>query len=398
MSQADGQKTVIAGAVRTPFGRFGGALKDLSASDLGGVVIRELLRQSRLDGRHVDHVVMGMAIQAGAGQNPARQAALKAGLPVEVPADTVNKVCASGLRAVNLADALIRSGEARVVVAGGMESMSNAPFLVPGARWGLRLGDARLVDAAVYDGLWCHFGHCHMGVYGSDVAAEFAISREEQDRWAYRSHMRAIEAWEKGRFRDEVVPVRVPQPKGEPVLFEKDESLRPDTSLEKLASLKPVFREDGTVTAGNAPGLNDGAAALLVMSEQRAKELGLEPLAVVVAQGQASSEPRYLHTVPYLSAEAAMRKAGVSSEAVDLFEINEAFAAVTLTSIKLGGYDPDRVNVDGGAVAIGHPVGASGARILAHLVYALRARGGGYGVAAICSGGGQGEATVVRVG
>ncbi len=398
-----GTPTVVVSAVRTPFGKLGGALKDLSAVDLGALVIAEAVRRAglaeraRRGGLPVDAVVMGLVIQAGAGQNPARQAAIRAGLPVEVPADVVNKVCASGLRAVNVADLMIRCGEAGAVVAGGMESMSNAPYLLPGARWGLRLGDGRVVDANVHDGLWCAFGGCHMGTYGSRVAAEFGITREEQDAWAYRSHVRAVAAAREGRFAEEIMPVEIPGRDG-PALVTADEAPRPDTSLEKLAALKPVFESDGTITAGNAPGVNDGAGALVLMSSERARALGLEPLAEIVSQGQASREPPYLHTVPYLSAEQALCKAGLTRDDVALWEINEAFAAVTLTSIKLGGYDPEKVNVDGGAVALGHPIGASGARILMHLIYALRRRGGGYGVAAICSGGGQGEATVVRVG
>ncbi len=399
-----GMRTVVVSAVRTPFGKLGGTLRSLSAVDLGAGVIAEAVRRAglaeraTLGGLPVDYVIMGMVIQAGAGQNPAHRAALRAGLPVEVPADVINKVCASGLRAANLADLMIRTGEAGTVVAGGMESMSNAPHLLPGVRWGLRLGDGRVVDANVQDGLWCEFGGCHMGTYGSRVAAEFGVTREEQDAWAYRSHVRAVAAAREGRFDEEIVPVEIPGGKEGPVRVTADESPRPDTSPEKLAALKPAFEPEGTVTAGNAPGLNDGAAALVLMSRERAQALGLEPLATIVSQGQVSQEPPYLHTVPYLSAEQALRKAGLTRDDVALWEINEAFAAVTLTSIKLGGYDPERVNVDGGAVALGHPIGASGARILMHLIYALRRRGGGYGVAAICSGGGQGEATVVRVG
>ncbi|MDI3317641.1 MAG: acetyl-CoA C-acetyltransferase [Bacillota bacterium] len=390
-------ETVILSGARTPFGRFGGALRDVPAVELGAVAIRGALERGGARGEQVDYVFMGMVLQAGAGQIPSRQAAWRAGIPWEVPSDTVNKVCASGLRAANLADALIRLGEASLVVAGGMESMSGAPFLVQGARWGLRMGDGQLVDVAVHDGLTCPFGGVHMGVYGSEVAAEFGVGREEQDAWAYRSHVRALAAIDDGRMGEEVVPVTVPQRKGDPLRVTTDEGPRRDTSLEALARLKPAFQPDGTVTAGNAPGLNDGAAALLLASRERAEELGVRPLATVVSQGQVSAEPRYLHTVPWLAAKKALEKAGVRPEEVALWEINEAFAAVTLVSMKLGGLDPERVNVDGGAVALGHPVGASGARILLHLVYELRRRGGGYGVAAICSGGGQGEATLVRV-
>jgi acetyl-CoA C-acetyltransferase len=394
------REAVIVSAVRTPFGAFGGSLREIPATDLGGLVIREAVRRAGLTGREreIDNVFMGQVVQAGAGQIPSRQATRKAGLPDEVPSETINKVCASSLRAVNLADLLIRSGDAAVVVAGGMESMSNAPYYLMKARWGYRMGDGQVVDGVIHDGLWCAFGDCHMGVYGSEVAAEFGISREAQDAWALRSHQRAIAAWEQGLFAEEVIPVPVPQKKGEPVLFARDESLRPDTSLEKLASLKPAFQPDGTVTAGNAPGLSDGASALVLMSREKAEALGVEILATVVAQGQYSEAPRYLHTVPARAGQVALKKAGLKVQDLHRIEINEAFAAVTLTSIKLLACDPEIVNVNGGAVAIGHPIGASGGRILMHLIYELRRRGGGYGLAAICSGGGQGEATVIRVG
>lgn len=394
------REAVIVSAVRTPFGGFGGSLRDFSATDLGGLVIREAVNRAGLGGREtdIDNVFMGQVVQAGAGQIPSRQATRKAGLPMEVPSETINKVCASSLRAVNLADMLIRAGDADVVVAGGMESMSNAPYLLPKARWGYRMGDGQLVDGVVHDGLWCAFGGCHMGVYGSEVAAEYGISRQAQDEWAYRSHERAIAAWDGGVFADEVMPVAVPQKKGEPVTFAADESLRRDTSLEKMAALKPAFQKDGTVTAANAPGLSDGASALVVMSREQAESMGLEVLATVVSQGQYSEEAKYLHTVPARSGLKALQKAGLRVKDLSLIEINEAFAAVTLTSIKLLECSPDIVNVNGGAVAIGHPIGASGGRILMHLIYELRRRGGGYGLAAICSGGGQGEATVIKVG
>ncbi|HEY8346409.1 MAG TPA: acetyl-CoA C-acetyltransferase [Symbiobacteriaceae bacterium] len=394
-----GREVVIVSGVRTPFGRFGGSLKDLSAVELGAVAIREAVRRAGLTGREseIDSVLMGHVVQAGAGQIPSRQAAIRAGLPVSVPSDTINKVCASGLRSVNMADMMIRAGDADVVVAGGMESMTNAPYLLPGARWGHRMGDGRLVDAVIHDGLWCAFGDCHMGVYGSEVAKEFGVSREEQDRWALRSHQRAAAAWDRGLFAEEVVPVEIQQKKGDPVLFAMDESIRRDTSLEKLAALRPAFQPDGTVTAGNAPGLSDGAAALVLMSREKAERLGVPILATVVSQGQHSEEFRYLHTVPARAGLKALAKAGLSVKDLKRVEINEAFAAVTLTSIKLLECDPEIVNVNGGAVALGHPIGASGARILMTLIYELRRQGGGYGLAAICSGGGQGEATVVRV-
>jgi acetyl-CoA C-acetyltransferase len=394
------REAVIVSAVRTPFGGFGGSLKEFAATDLGGMVIREAVRRANLTGREteIDNVFMGQVVQAGAGQIPSRQATHKAGLPVSVTSDTINKVCASSLRAVNLADLMIRAGDAETVVAGGMESMTNVPYYLPKARWGYRMGDGQLIDGVVHDGLFCAFGGVHMGVYGSEVAAEYGISRQAQDEWAYRSHQRAMAAWDGGKFADEVLPVSIPQKKGDPVLFGADESIRRDTTLEKLAALKPAFQKDGTVTAGNAPGLSDGASALVVMSREKAEALGLEVLGTIVAQGQVSEEPKYLHTVPARAGLKALTKAGLTVRDLNLVEINEAFAAVTLTSIKLLECSPDIVNVDGGAVAVGHPIGASGGRILMHLLYELRRRGGGYGLAAICSGGGQGEATLIKVG
>lgn len=391
------REAAIVSAVRTPFGSFGGGLKDLAATDLGGIVIREAVRRAGLTGSEIDNVFMGQVVQAAAGQIPSRQATVKAGLPMSVPSETVNKVCASSLRAANLADLLIRAGDAEVTVAGGMESMSNAPYYLPKARWGYRMGDGQLIDAVIYDGLTCAFGDCHMGVYGSGGAAEYDISREAQDEWAFRSHQRAAAAWDKGIFADEVIPVPVPQKKGEPVPFKADESLRRDASLEKLATLKPAFQKDGTITAGNAPGLSDGASALVIMSREKAEALGLEVLATIVGQGQHSEEPGSLHTVPARAGLKALRKAGITVKELSLVEINEAFAAVTLISTKLLECSPEIVNVNGGALAVGHPIGASGGRILMHLMYELRRRGGGYGLAAICSGGGQGEATVIRV-
>jgi len=394
------RESVIVSAVRTPFAGFGGSLKDFAATDLGGLVIREAVQRAGLGARakEIDNVFMGQVVQAGAGQIPSRQATHKAGLPVEVVSETINKVCASSLRAANLADVLIRAGDAEVTVAGGMESMSSAPYLLKNARWGYRMGDQKVVDSVVHDGLWCAFGGVHMGVYGSIVAAEYGISRQAQDEWSFRSHQRTLAAWDKGLFADEVMPVPLPQKKGDPVPFSADESPRRDTTLAKMASLKPAFQADGTITAANAPGLSDGASALVIMSRERAEAMGLEILATIVGQGQYSEEPKYLHTVPARAGFKALQKAGLVVKDLSLIEINEAFAAVTLTSIKVLQCDPEIVNVNGGAVAIGHPIGASGARILMHLVYELRRRGGGYGMAAICSGGGQGEATLVKVG
>lgn len=391
------QETVIVSACRTPFGSFGGGLKDIPAADLGALTLREALRRAGLAPEQVQYVLMGMVVQAGAGQSPARLAALKAGIPPQVPSDTINKVCASSLRCVNIADALIRAGDLEVAVAGGMENMSRGPYLVPGARWGYRLWNQTLVDATVNDGLWCAIHNVHMGVHADQVAREYGLSREEQDAWAYRSHARALDAIRAGRLKDEIVPVEVPQRKGPPVVFDTDESPRPDTSPEKLAALKPVFLPDGTITAGNAPGINDGAAALVLMSQRKAQELGLRPLATIVSQGWVSRPPEEFPLTPYPAAQAALQKAGLSFADVDLIEVNEAFAAVALVSMKLGDWPEDKVNVNGGAVALGHPIGASGARILLTLAYELRRRGGGVGVACLCAGGGQGEATVIRV-
>ncbi|PSR32938.1 MAG: acetyl-CoA C-acyltransferase [Sulfobacillus benefaciens] len=390
-------QTVVVGLARTPFVPFGGSLKDIAASDLGAVAIRGALDRAGI-GDDIDYVFMGQVVQAGEGQIPSRQASIRAGLPDRVPSDTINKVCASSLRAVNLADMAIRLGEIKSAVAGGMESMSRAPYLVQGARWGIRMGDTPMVDSVVHDGLWCSFGQCHMGVYGSEVAKEFGITREEQDAWAYRSHERALAAIDRGRFAEEIVPVTVPGKKGQTTEVSEDQGPRRDTSLQKLQSLKPVFVMDGTVTAGNAPGLTDGATALVLMDRDRAQELGLPVLATILSSGQVSAEPKYLHTVPAYAAQAALKKAHLTTRDVNLAEINEAFAAVTLTSMKLAEFDPEIVNVNGGAVALGHPIGASGGRILLTLILELQKRGGGIGVATICSGGGQGEATVVRVG
>lgn len=389
--------TAIVGFARTPFGVFGGAFKDVPATDLGARAIQAALARAKVAGADVDYVYMGQVVQAGAGQIPSRQATILAGLPTTVPSDTINKVCASSLRAVNLADMAIRIGESSVVVAGGMESMSQAPYLMAGARWGLRMGDRTLVDAVVHDGLWCSFGQCHMGVYGSSGAKEFGIDRQSQDEWALRSHERAIRAIDSGRLSQEIVAIEVPGKKGTVVRVEHDEAPRRDTSLEKLGQLSPVFQEDGTVTAGNAPGLSDGAAALVLMDRREAEHRQMPILATIISQGQVSQDPPYLHTVPALAGQAALQKAGLTVRDLHAVEINEAFAAVTLTSIKIGKFNPAMVNVNGGAIALGHPIGASGARILMTVVQELRNRGGGLGLAAICSGGGQGEATVVRV-
>jgi acetyl-CoA C-acetyltransferase len=390
------EDVVLVAAARTPFGKLGGGLSTLSAPDLGAVVIKEVLDRAQVDGAAVDQVIMGTVITAGMGQIPARQAALKAGLPTSIPALSVNKVCASSLKAVNLAAVLIRNGDAVIVVAGGMENMSQAPYLLDRARFGYRLGDAVLVDSMVRDGLIDPANGCHMAVEGSNVAREFEVSRERQDEYAYGSQQRYAAALKAGYFQDELVPVAVPNPKGTATVS-ADEQPRPETTIEGLARLKPVFQADGTITAGNAPGVNDGAAAVLLMSGAEAKRRGLPVLAQWLAYGESAADTPYLATVPASSTQAALKKLGLRVNDIDLFEINEAFAAVACTAMDLLGIDEQQVNVDGGALAVGHPIGASGARILMHLAYALRRRGGGYGAAGICSGMAQGEATVIRV-
>ncbi|MBP1937599.1 acetyl-CoA C-acetyltransferase [Paenibacillus sediminis] len=389
--------TIIVSAARTPFGKFGGALKELQAAELGGIAIREAVARAGVDSSQIDEVIMGMVVQAGAGQIPSRQAARLAGLPWEVTTETINKVCASGLRAVTLADQIIRAGDAEMIVAGGMESMSNAPYAMPSARWGNRMGDAVMKDLMVHDGLTCAFENVHMAVHGSTIAAEYEISRADQDTWALRSHERAIRATEEGKFKEEIVPVMIPQRKGDPVVVETDEAPRKDSSLAALAKLPPVFTQNGTVTAGNAPGVNDGSGALLLMSDNKARELGKEPLAAVIGHCSVGMEAPYLAVTPGLAIQKLLKKTGYSIKDIDLFEINEAFAAVTLTSGKIIGWNPEKVNVNGGAIALGHPIGASGARILMTLIYELRRRGGGLGIAAICSGAAQGDAILVKV-
>ena len=364
--------------------------------DLGARVIGEVIARAGVEGEAVDQVIMGTVITAGMGQVPARQAALQAGLPTSVSALTVNKVCASSLKAVNLGAILIRAGEAEAVVAGGMESMSQAPYLLPGARFGLRMNNAELIDSMQFDGLRCPVGKTLMADYGSEVAAEYEVSREDQDRWALRSQQRYANALASGRLAEEVVPVEVPQRRGDPVRVERDEQPRPGTTLEALAALRPV-REGGSITAGNAPGVNDGASAILMMSGRAARARGLSALAIWRAQGEAAEPVKYLATVPAYALQAALRKLDRRATDLDLLEINEAFAAVAITASNLLGVDPERVNVNGGAVALGHPIGASGTRILMSLLYELRRRGGGLGGASICSGMAQGEATVIEV-
>ncbi|WP_029422238.1 acetyl-CoA C-acetyltransferase [Alicyclobacillus macrosporangiidus] len=389
-------RSAIVSAIRTPFGRFQGVLAPKRAVELGGIAIRAAMERAQVDPGEIDHVLMGMVLQGGAGQIPSRQAARLAGLPWETPSITVNKVCASGLRAVTLADALIRAGDIRAAVAGGMESMSNAPYALPGARKGLRMGDGVVVDLMTHDGLTCAFHQVHMAALGSRVAKEYGISREAQDAWALRSHQRAVAAIQAGRLAEEIVPVTVEDRKGTYVVRD-DEAPRPDTSLEKLAALPPVFDPDGTITAGNAPGVNDGAAALVLMSEDYARETGRRPLAYLLGYAEVAAEAAYIATTPGLAIQKLLHKTGYRLKDIDLFEVNEAFAAVVLTSGQMVGWDESKVNVNGGAIALGHPIGASGARILTTLIYELRRRGGGLGIAAICSGAAQGDAVLVEV-
>lgn len=389
--------SVIVAGARTPIGKFGGAFRDVSAVDLGAAAIREALSRAGTAGAQVDYVIMGHVIQAGTGQITARQAAVKAGIPKEVPAVTINKVCLSGMNAVALADQLIRAGEIEVAVAGGMESMSGAPYLLPRARWGARMGDAELVDSMIYDGLWSTFTDSQMGDSSDDVNRELGIGREEQDAWAARSHRRAHDAWESGRMAEEVVPVDVPQRRGEPVRVERDEGIRPDTTEESLARLKPAFREDGTITAGNASQISDGGAAVVVMRGDRAEAMGLQPLAEVVAHGMSAERYPYLHTVPAMAMEHALKKAGAAASDLGLAEINEAFASVSLHATRLLGLDEDVVNVNGGAVALGHPIGMTGARLVLTLAHEMRRRGVELGGAALCGGGGQGDALILRL-
>src|SRR5213596_1654876 len=381
-------RSVIVSAVRTPFGRLGGGLKDCAATELGAIAIRAALERAEIGAGEPRYVIMGQVLQGGAGQAPARQASIGAGLPIEVGSDTINKVCASSIRAVGMADQMIRAGDHEVVVAGGMESMSNAPYILKQARFGYRLGDGSLIDLMIHDGLTSTFDNRHMVEQASFVSRELGISREDQDRWALRSHERAVNAIDEGRFEDEIVPV------GD---FAVDEGPRRDTSIEKLAQLKPVFDPEGTTTAGNAPGVNDGARALVVTSEEFAKKRGLDVLATIVAQGYVADEFAYLARTPAGAGHVALDKAGKKIDDVERVELNEAFSSVVLNSARLLGADTERVNVNGGAVALGHPIGASGARILSTMIYELRRNGGGLGLAAICSGGGQGDALLVEV-
>ncbi len=384
-------EVVIVDAVRTPMGRFQGRVSQFTASELGAAVIRALKERNNLTGDEVDEVILGNVVQAGVGQAPARQASIRGGISPAVPAVTVNKVCGSGLKAVILAAQAIKCGDAKVVIAGGMESMSNAPYLLYGARQGFRYGDQKLVDSMIHDGLWCAFENRHMGMAAEYTAQKSKISREEQDRFAYQSHMKAVKAMESGRFAKELIPL---QAKDGPI--EKDETPRPDTSLEKLSKLRPAFKENGTVTAGNAPGLNDGASALLLMSKEEAKRGGYKPLATIVDYAIVGTEPLELFYAPVFSTRKLLEKMSVKIDDFNLIEINEAFAAQTLADGKELEWDWERVNVNGGAIALGHPIGASGARILTTLVWAMQDRGAETGLATLCMGGGNGISLAVR--
>jgi acetyl-CoA C-acetyltransferase len=381
-------RSVIVSAVRTPFGRLGGGLAHVPATELGAIAIRAGLERMAVEPEEVEYVIMGQVLQAGVGQAPARQAAVGAGIPKEVPADTINKVCASSIRAIQIADLMIRAGGHELVVTGGMESMSNAPYLLPKARFGYRLGNGEVVDHMVFDGLSSTFDGLHMVEQASKVSRELGISREEQDQWAYRSHQRAAAAQDEGRFADELVPV------GD---VTADEGVRRDTTLEKLAALQPVFDPDGTTTAGNAPGVNDGASCVIVCSETFATRRGLQPLATILSQGYVADDYAYLARTPARAGEQALVKAGKTIGEVKRVEINEAFASVAKNSTRMLGADEAIVNVNGGAVALGHPIGASGGRIVSTLVHELAREGGGLGLAAICSGGGQGDALLIEV-
>lgn len=389
------KEVVIASAVRTAVGTFGGTLKDVPAVELGAIVIKEALKRAGIKGDMVDEVIMGNVLQAGLGQSPARQASVKAGVPVEIPAMTLNKVCGSGLRAVSLAAQIIKAGDADILVAGGMENMSAAPYLVPNARWGVRMGDTKFVDSMIKDALWESFNDYHMGMTSENIAERWGITREEQDKFAYNSQVKAAAAIKSGRFKDEIVPVKVKMKKKGEVIFDTDEHPR-ETSLEKLAKLKPAFKKDGTVTAGNASGINDGAAALVVMSADKAKELGIKPLAKIVSYGTRGLDPSIMGYGPVEATRIALKKAGMTIDDLDLIEANEAFAAQSIAVARDLHFDMSKVNVNGGAIALGHPVGCSGARILVTLLYEMEKRNSKKGLATLCIGGGMGTAMIVE--
>jgi acetyl-CoA C-acetyltransferase len=387
---------LLVSACRTPIGSFGGALKDLSAADLGAVAIREALARAKIPPADLDDVLMGCVLQAGAGMNVARQSAIKAGVPVEVPAETINRVCGSGLQAVVHAVDGVRSGYSHIIVAGGTESMSNAPYLLKGARWGYRMGNAEAVDSMLSEGLTCAINQCHMGMTAEEVAHRYNISRADQDEFSAESQRRAAAAIAGGAFRAEIVPVDIPQKKGDAVRVDTDEYPRPGTTVEKLGTLKPAFTKSGSVTAGNASGINDGAAALVVMNHETARQRGVQPLARVLAYAVSGVDPMVMGIGPISAVRKVLERASLQASAIDLFEFNEAFAAQSLAVVRELGVDPVKVNVNGGAIALGHPIGASGARILTTLLYALKARRLRYGIASLCIGGGMGIAIAVE--
>jgi len=388
---------VIASAVRTAVGTFGGALRDIPAIELGKVAVQEAFKRAKIKPEQVEEVILGNVLTAGQGQNPARQVLIRSGIPKEVPATTINKVCASGLKSVMMAAQVIKAGDADIVMAGGIESMSMAPFLLSGARWGYRMNDGALIDGMIHDGLLDIFNRYHMGITAENVAEKFGVSRQEQDALAFRSQQNAGRAITEGRFKDEIVPVMIPQKKGDPVAFQVDEHPRPGTTMEALAGLRPAFKKDGTVTAGNASGINDGAAAVLVMSAEKAKALGVEPLAKIKAYATAGVAPEIMGTGPVPSSQRALAKAGLTVKDLDLIEANEAFAAQAVYVNKTMGWDNEKVNVNGGAVALGHPIGASGARILVTLLYEMKKRKARYGLATLCVGGGMGGALIAEM-
>jgi acetyl-CoA C-acetyltransferase len=390
------REAVIVSAVRTPTGKFLGALKGFTAPELGALVVREAIRRAGIDPEIVDECIMGNVVSAGLGQNPARQAALNGGLPDHVAALTINKVCGSGLKAVMLADQGIRAGDIDVAVAGGMESMSNCPYLLPRVRDGLRMGHAELVDSMINDGLWCAFEQCHMGNSGETIADHYQVTRTAQDDYAAKSHHKAARATEDGAFADEMLPIEIPQKKGAPLIVDRDEAIRGDTTVEALAALKPAFRKDGSVTAGNAPGVNDGASALVVMADARAKSLGLTPLARIVGQATSGLAPKFVLMTPVEAVRRVAEKVGWDLRDVDLFELNEAFAVQAVAVLNELGIDPEKVNVNGGAVALGHAIGSSGGRVLTTLLYALKRRNLKRGIATLCLGGGNGVALAVE--
>ncbi|MFO7318092.1 MAG: acetyl-CoA C-acetyltransferase [Bacilli bacterium] len=390
------EEVVIVSAVRTAIGSFQGSLKDIPAPTLGSIVIKEALHRAGIEPNQVDEVIMGNVLQAGLGQNPARQAAIQAGLPETVPAMTINKVCGSGLKSVHLAAQAIAVGEADIVVAGGFENMSQAPYLLKNARSGFKMGDQNLVDSMIHDGLWCAFNDYHMGITAENLASQYHITREEQDEFAARSQARAAKAIVEGKFKEEIVPVEIPQRKGDPIIFDTDEFVRPGTTVEKLSTLRPAFKKDGTVTAGNASGINDGAAAVVVMSKKKAEELGITPLASIVANAAVGVDPAIMGIGPAEAVRKALKKSDLTLDQIELIEANEAFAAQSIAVDRELHFDSDKLNVNGGAIALGHPIGASGARILVTLLHEMKRRDAKLGLATLCIGGGQGVATIVQ--